>query len=303
MIYCHYAASTGHTYLLKTEGPNVARGVAHLSQYEMLKQLGKKMAVQVCSLNCISKMRCRTENDLLTSLSKFDERANVGGWRYAEQDMVCLEVANFNPILALAGQDYLRSEVFVRHPAVVGGLMFPFPNGILMHTLCILRAIFDMRRFIDLEHPKKKYFLREHFKLTTPQRFFKMFTENAVLDQDDYKAKMMLDAWYEQPLQFANPDSEEFNSSRAFLFRHYWDVTNEMLKNHSKEKALVYGLWKTTTLFCDFLQLVWQHGLADRVFDPVQFFADEKVTEEFCTFIKRVDKGLDISKPDIKDSL
>jgi hypothetical protein len=181
--------------------------------------------------------------------------------------------------------------------------LFPFPDGIPISALSILRMVYDMRRFADPGHARKKFFLREKFKLLTPQRFFKLFNEKASIDRDDISLKTMLDAWYEQPLCTEEVDSEKFKSGRAFLFRKYREVVREMEENHEAEKAIAYGLWKTTALFCDFLQLTWQAGLGDKEFDPVRFFDDEKTTEEFYTFIKRIDKGLDISKPSDKESL
>lgn len=290
-----------HTHILRTDaGPHVNRGFVHTSQYSMLKRLvDLPEKLEVCSVNWIKKGQPKESGDVLELLSKLEAPASTGGWRSADQDLVCLEVASFNPVTVIFGlDDGLNNVVFAKHPAVREGFLFPFPDGIPLAAMSILRLVYDLRRFTDSDHPRKKFFLREHFRLLTPQRFFKLFhSENGVVEGDDALLKIMLDAWYEQPLNTADCRSDAIKSGRAFLFRKYHEVVHEMEKNHSSERAIAYGLWKTTAMFCDFLQLTWQAGLGETKFDPVRFFDDEKSTEEFYTFIKRVDKGLDISKP------
>lgn len=304
--YCFYDPK-GHTHVLRTEGgPDVSRGFAHMSQYPMLRQLAdSRTKLEVCSVNWIKKSQPKEGSDLLELLSKLEAPASTGGWRSAEQDLVCLEVASFNPLTSILGIDKgLNSKVFSQHPAIREGFLFPFPDGIPLCAMSVLRLVYDLRRFADPDHARKRFFLRDHFKLLTPQRFFRIFqSEDGSVDSTDVPLKIMLDAWYEQPLNTTDPESKKAKSGRAFLFRKYRDVVNEMTKNHSEEKALAYGLWKTTAMFCDFLQMTWQAGLGDKEFDPARFFDDEKTTEEFYTFIKRIDKGLDISKPQDKESL
>ena len=297
----------GHTHILRTDGkPHVSRGFAHTSQYPLLKRLaGSSEKLEVCSVNWIKQGQPKESGDLLLLLSQLQAPASAGGWRSADQDMICLEVASFDPVLSMLGMnDGLHNTVFMKHPAVREGFLFPFPDGIPIAAMSILRMVYDLRRFVDPERARKKFFLRDHFKLLTPQRFFKLFSsKDGVVESEDVPLKIMLDAWYEQPLNSTDPKTEKARSGRAFLFRKYREVVHEMEKNHSEDRALAYGLWKTTAMFCDFLQLTWQAGLGELKFDPVRFFDDEKSTEEFYTFIKRVDKGLDISKPSDKESL
>lgn len=306
MTSYHFYDHRGHIHVLRTEGgPDVNRGFAHTSQYPMLKQLARaKERLEVCSVNWIKKGQPKEGSDLLELLSKLDAPASAGGWRPAGQDMVCLEVANFNPLATVMGIDSgPNDKVFSQHPAVREGFLFPFPDGIPLCAMSVLRMVYDMRRFTDPDNARKRLFLRDHFKLFTPQRFFKIFrSDDGVVESGDVPLKIMLDAWYEQPLNSVDPNSKRAKAGRAFLFRKYREVVREMEKNHSEEKAIAYGLWKTTAMFCDFLQLTWQAGLGDKEFDPVRFFDDEKTVEEFYTFIKRVDKGLDISKPQDKEN-
>ena len=304
MTYYFYD-NNGHTHILSTEGPDVGRGFAHTSQYHMFKRAVGKQPLEVCSINWIRRGQPKQANDVLELLSKLDAPASAGGWRPAEQDLVCLEVANFDPLLSIAGiGSGLDNRVFMQHPAVREGLLFPFPDGMPISAMSVLRLVYDLRRFADPDRSRKKFFLREHFKLMTPQRFFRFFaSKDRAIQQEDIPVKIMLDAWYEQPLNATDPEAEKYQSGRAFLFRKYRATVHEMEKNHSEERAIAYGLWKATALFCDFLQLTWQAGLGDKKFDPVRFFEDEKSAEEFYTFIKRVDKGLDISKPEDKEEL
>lgn len=298
----YFVGQNGHVHILRVEGPDVGRGLVHISQYNLLKQVHLRQPLEVCSLNMLKQSgKCSSELEMLEALSKCDEPANLGGWRKADQDLICLEVANFNPAAALVGASNLKNRTFVKHPAVREGFIFPFPDGIPLSAMRLLRAIYDIRRFTDPTHCRKKYFLREHFHLTTPQLFFEMMKGQVKPDRGFVLAKTMLDAWYEQPLNQEEPFSEKFQSSRAFLFQRYHATVNEMSKNYNETRAIAYGLWKTTVMFCDFVQMIWQAGLGDREFDPVSFFDDEKITVEFCAFIKRIDKGLDISKPSDRD--
>jgi len=307
MTSYYFYDSRGHTHVLRMDsGPDVSRGFSHMSQYPMLRQLAdSKEKLEVCSTNWIKKNQPKEGIELLEMLAKLDAPASTGGWRSAEQDMVCLEVANFNPLTVIMGIDKgLNNDVFKRHPAIREGFLFPFPDGIPLCAMSVLRLVYDLRRFTDPDHARKRFFLRDHFKLLTPQRFFRLVqSEGGVFESEDVPLKIMLDAWYEQPLNTVDPEAKKAKTGRAFLFRKYRDVVHEMAKNHSEEKAFAYGLWKTTATFCDFLQLTWQAGLGDEEFDPVRFFDDEKTTEEFYTFIKRIDKGLDISKPQDKENL
>ena len=297
----------GHTHVLRTEsGSVVNRGFVHMSQFPMLRRLGAaREKLEVCSVNWIKKSQPKEGIELLEMLSGLDAPESTGGWRSAEQDLVCLEVASFNPLSAIMGlTNGLNNQVFSQHPAVREGFLFPFPDGIPMCAMSVLRLVYDLRRFTEPDHVPKRFFLREHFKLLTPQPFFGLFrAEDGGVAFEDAPLKIMLDAWYEQPLNAEDPESKKANSGRAFLFRKYRDTVADMTKNYNEEKALAYGLWKTTALFCDFLQLTWQAGLGGKGFDPVRFFGDEKTTEEFYTFIKRIDKGLDISKPADKETL
>lgn len=293
-------AQNGHTHVLRMDGPDVVRGVAHPTQLDLLESIADERPLEVCSINWLRKLKPKSLDELLEALTHVDGFPSYGGWRAAEQDLVCLKVARFDPLgmtqISNRGGSELSGTVLAQHPAVREGFLFPFPDGIPFSAMALLRLIYDLRRFSDPDHPSKKYFLRDYFKLLTPQRFFRFYRDERTR-VEDVPVKIMLDAWYEQPLQEAECNSERFASCRAFLFQKYDKIVNERLASQPLDEALPYALWKVTSIFCDFVQLAWQKGLGDGEFDPAQFFEDEKLTEEFFRFIKRVDKGLDISNP------
>jgi hypothetical protein len=273
----------------------VVRGVVHRTQLELLRRLRKAdKPLEVCSVNCVTAASPKDQNELLEALSKVEIPPAQGGWRPPEDDLVCLEVAEYNPMQALMGIGDLPSETLLRHPAVRGGLLFPFASGIPVQVFGILRLIYDLRRFAVERTSQRKFKLRRFFSTVTPRLFFSIVRGEAEPTMQLVVTSQLLDAWYDSRPHVDNPKC--YCGPRDYFHRHFSETSREMRKNYNDEKALAYSLWKTTTRFCDFVQATWENGLYGTAFDPVKFFGSEKDAEEFYNFIKRLDKAVDISQ-------
>lgn len=283
----HYVfALKGNTYIRKVSDTDTFRILSHPYQYHLIKECQGLGKVEICSLNQFDLDRSDDPDYMLETMdgsAQMKVPPNVGGFRpltTPEESALYLGIAPFD--------SYGTSPLFIKnltlHPTVGSGIAFAFGGDISDALVKMLAFIYDIRRFVDPEHPTRNSRLKSFFKLATPKPLVQ-FLGSQIVDELTARPSMAMLGWYLHPYHQMSREEHDANPA-AFLFRDAQVYLDEYSKLYSIDEARPLALWKTTNRFLMFTKMMWVAGVSDNPFVPERFFKRQDESDAFVEYTK-----------------
>lgn len=267
-----------HQHLLKIDGPDVVRMVAHPSQVSRIeKYIRDGTDVELCSKNPLSADSQTSPSDFLEQMSKINLPPNRGGFMPAStayrSSLIAGTYANNEP-------DEFYFQNIVRHPFIERAGLFCFNNCMSPALVLILNYIYDIRRFVDPLDGKSS--LLSYFQLNDIKAFTELVINNNATQETlrtaiAYNATgLRNDACLPDgdPREFFRRDAEEMYQ-RLF-----------MTEGLDAKESVIMSHYKATVKFMLYLEKVWTSGLGLSNFYPASFFKNSAVTEAYKASLK-----------------
>jgi hypothetical protein len=265
-----------HTNILKTDGPDVIRMLAHPSQAQKMSKMPNEVTsgrVFVCPMNLVD----LTRSDMASYVP--ERLAELGDENFIEMTeslMAGLVMgtygSEFKPDLRYIG-------VTAMHPVIESQAHFCFGSLVPHPTLMILNYMYDIRRF----YTKGESTLLADFNLSQPEHLYRVFRSGKV-DKPALRSVMAYNAW--APNVFGETKREDLKDKPfAFLHREFFDRRDELEHKIDPIKADYEARYATTVRFMEYLDAMWMNGLGLKKFDPA-FFNNDEVAQIYLKAIE-----------------
>lgn len=285
MLYCYREGK--HTYFRAQEGyDGPVRLVLEPSQWESIRHSFGKRPIEVCSVNLVQ--GCSNPDEVLEKMSTVNALPIGGGWRaLLEQEVYALYVSRMNALEELQHFE-MRPEVSVslsRHPLMASGVTFAFGGVLTLQLITLMQDIYDIIRFNDPEHPTRRRKLKAYFRLDNPTTIMQLMTGETPSNISQIRTCIAVQGWKMQPLREL-PREQLDAHPEAFLFRDFWTVYDNALKQHNEEQAHCIALWRTTERFLVYVRQLWLSGLRADPFQPERFFKRPDEVDAYLKYTK-----------------